>query len=115
MLYEYRLHANQDSVEIPEQTRRTLDRSLLSYASANPSILRKMKKNLATKQMLRAYTALGRKFRNEPGLSTLFGQIEQIRPEIFTLGGFFSGIFKYNKELLRYVKKTIRSRSDGMP
>jgi glycosyltransferase involved in cell wall biosynthesis len=115
MLYEYRLHANQDSVEIPEQTRRTLDRSLLSYASSNPLILRKMRKNLATKQMLRAYTALGKKFRNEPGLSTLFGQIEQIRPDIFTLGGFFSGILKYNREFLRYLKRKLKSRSNGMP
>jgi glycosyltransferase involved in cell wall biosynthesis len=115
MLYEYRLHANQDSVEIPEQTRRTLDRSLLSYASSNPLILRKMRKNLATKQMLRAYTALGKKFRNEPGLSTLFGQIEQIRPDIFTLGGFFSGILKYNREFLRYLERKLKSRSNGMP
>jgi hypothetical protein len=115
MLYEYRLHVNQDSVGMPEQTRRTLDRSLLSYASSNLLILRKMKRNIATRQMLRAYTTLGKKFRNDPGLSTLFSQIEKIRPDIFTLGGFFSGILKYNKELLRYLKKTLKSRSNGMP
>lgn len=115
MLYEYRLHADQDSLGIPEQTMRTLDRGLLSYASSNPLILRKMRKNLATKQMFRAYSALGKNFRNEPGLSTLFGQIEQIRPDIFTLGGFFSGILKYNKKFLRYLKRTLRSRLNRMP
>lgn len=115
MLYEYRLHADQDSLGIPELTRRTLDRGLLSYASSNPLILRKMKKDLATKQVLRALTALGKKFRNDPGPSTLFGQIEQIRPDIFTLGGFISGILKYNKELFRYLKKKLESRSNRMP
>jgi glycosyltransferase involved in cell wall biosynthesis len=115
MLYEYRVHANQDSVEMPEHTRRTLDRGLLSYASSNPLILRKMKKDLATKQMLRALTALGKKFRNDPRLSTLFGQIEQIRPDIFTLGGFFSGILKYSWELLRYLKRKLKTGSNGMP
>ena len=115
MLYEYRLHADQDSVEIPEQTMRTLDRGLLSCASSNPLILRKMKKNLATKQMLRAYAALGKNFRNEPGLSTLFGQIEQIRPDIFTLGGFFSGTMRFTKRIVRYLKRNLKTRLNRMP
>jgi glycosyltransferase involved in cell wall biosynthesis len=115
MLYEYRLHADQDSVEILEQTRRTLDRSLLSYASSNRLILRKMKKNLAANQMYRAYVAMGKKFRNEPGLSTLFGQIEQIRPEIFTLGGFFSGTMRLTRGIMRYLKRNLRSRLNRMP
>jgi len=115
MLYEIRLHANQDSLEIPEKTMRTLDRSLLSYASYNPLILRKMRKNLATKQILRAYAALGKKFTNEPGPSTLFGQIEQIRPEIFTLGGFFSGTVRFTKRILRYSKRNLKTRLNRIP
>jgi hypothetical protein len=115
MLYEYRVHANQDSVEIPEQTRRTLDRSLLSYASSNPLVLRKIKKNLAAKQMYRSYVAMGKKLRYGPGLSTLFSQIEQIRPDIFTLGGFFSGTMRFTKGIMRYLKRNLRSRLNGMP
>jgi hypothetical protein len=74
-----------------------------------------MKKNLAANQMYRAYVAMGKKFRNEPGLSTLFGQIEQIRPEIFTLGGFFSGTMRLTRGIMRYLKRNLRSRLNRMP
>ena len=115
MFYEYRLHAGQDSVEITEQMLRTRDLAFLSYSSSNPLILGKVRKNLAAKQMSRAITALGKKVRRDPRLSTLFGQIEQIRPEIFTLGGFFSGTMRITRGILRYLKRNLKSRLYRMP
>lgn len=105
MLYEYRVHTDMDSMRLPEQIMRKRDQELLRYASSDPRILKRVRKNLATRQTLRMYSALGKRIRNDPEYFTLFDQTKHIRPEIFTVGGLFSGTVELNKKMFDRISR----------
>jgi len=109
-LYEYRIRAGQDSMEFPEPICRSRDRELLHYASSDPRLGREARNNMATQLILRTYRDLNRKIGEKPGLNSLFGQIEHVRPEILALGGFFSGTRRFTRRYLGDLKNGFRSR-----
>jgi len=110
MLYEYRIHARQDSMEMPEQTVRARDRELLHYASNSSNLARKIRRNLATSQILRAYMILGKKNDDSPRLVVFFRQIECVRPEIFTMGAFFSGTGRSTRRFLGALWNSLKGK-----